>query len=159
MVRQEVIRYFVCFHVLPHGATHFMTGMALGTDIWAAEIVLKLRDTTHPHLMLECVLPFRGQTELWSGVAAQYITRYNSIVSGCDKLTVISENRLISSNSAQNIYYARNQYMVNAADYLLAVYSSRISGGTGKTVRYAMGRVELSVVIDPLTFEIRRQPK
>lgn len=36
------------------GLTVFITGMALGVDIWAAEIVISLRDNGYP-LKLMCV--------------------------------------------------------------------------------------------------------
>ena len=41
------------------GLTVFITGMARGVDIWAAEIVIKLRDAGQP-LKLMCACPYDG---------------------------------------------------------------------------------------------------
>ena len=39
------------------GVTHFISGMALGVDIYAAEIVLNLK-TKYPHITLESAIPW-----------------------------------------------------------------------------------------------------
>ena len=46
------------------GVTHFITGMALGVDIYAAEIVLDLK-SKYPHITLELSLIhiFSGQIQ------------------------------------------------------------------------------------------------
>lgn len=41
-----------------NGYTDFLSGMAEGTDTWAALDVLKLREA-HPELKLHCILPCR----------------------------------------------------------------------------------------------------
>ena len=45
------------------GVRHFLTGMALGVDTWAAEIVLSLRKRWS--LTLEAVIPCKGQDARW----------------------------------------------------------------------------------------------
>ena len=42
------------------GVSTFITGMALGTDIWAAEIVLELKKT-HSDIQLIAAIPHEGQ--------------------------------------------------------------------------------------------------
>ena len=42
------------------GVTTFLSGMALGTDLWCAQIVLDLRKE-NPALQLHCILPCEGQ--------------------------------------------------------------------------------------------------
>ena len=50
----------------------------------------------------------------------------------------------------------RNRYMVDHADFIIAVWDGRPSG-TGKTVTYARGRnVKSIIVIDPVTLAVRR---
>ena len=50
----------------------------------------------------------------------------------------------------------RNRYMVDHADFIIAVWDGRPSG-TGKTVTYARGRNGKSIiVIDPVTLAIER---
>ena len=46
------------------GFTTFITGMAQGVDIWAAEIVLRLRSTYD--IKLICACPFDGFDNTWN---------------------------------------------------------------------------------------------
>ena len=47
------------------GFVTFISGMAHGVDIWAAEIVLRLRDEGKP-IHLICASPFEGFERSWS---------------------------------------------------------------------------------------------
>lgn len=47
------------------GFVTFISGMARGVDIWAAEIVLRLRDEGMP-IHLICASPFEGFERSWS---------------------------------------------------------------------------------------------
>ena len=49
---------------LADGMNVFISGMARGVDIWAAEIVLKLRKK-NPEIKLICASPFEGFEESW----------------------------------------------------------------------------------------------
>lgn len=46
------------------GVTHFLSGMAQGADLWAAQAVLTLREA-NPALNLHCILPCEGQADKW----------------------------------------------------------------------------------------------
>ena len=52
------------------GVTEYFTGGADGTDCWAAEIVLSMREK-NPVLKLRCVLPYEGQADRWSNSARE----------------------------------------------------------------------------------------
>ena len=54
---------------------HFISGMALGVDIIAAEIVLDLK-SHHPDITLECALPCKNQSEKWND---ESILRYINV--------------------------------------------------------------------------------
>ena len=45
--------------------THFISGMAQGVDMYAAEIVLDLKQT-YPYITLECAIPYEEQAAHWS---------------------------------------------------------------------------------------------
>ena len=62
----EVIRWLneQIFHAVNDGYTDFITGMQRGVDIWAAEVVLKLRKECKP-LRLIAACAFRGMENLW----------------------------------------------------------------------------------------------
>ena len=47
------------------GLNVFITGMARGVDIWAAQIVLKLRDEGC-NVRLICACPYEGSERSWS---------------------------------------------------------------------------------------------
>lgn len=59
------------------GFVTFITGMARGVDIWAAEIVLRLRDDGQP-IHLICASPFEGFEQSWD---ANWKRRYTEVMS------------------------------------------------------------------------------
>ena len=52
------------------GYTDFFSGMAEGTDAWAALAVLALKKE-NPALRLHCLLPHEGQADKWSDSARE----------------------------------------------------------------------------------------
>jgi len=58
------------------GVMGFLSGMAEGTDVYCAEIILALREK-NPTLKLHCILPCTAQADKWS-VSAQ--ERYRAIL-------------------------------------------------------------------------------
>lgn len=51
--------------IIENGVTHFISGMAMGVDIYAAEAVLELKEK-YPHITLECAIPCETQANRWS---------------------------------------------------------------------------------------------
>ena len=68
-----------------NGVTHFISGMAIGVDMFAAEIVLGLK-AIYPNITLECAFPCETQAAKWS---ENLRDRYFDIASKCDKETLI----------------------------------------------------------------------
>lgn len=123
--------------------THFISGMALGIDTYAAEMVLDLK-TDFPFITLECALPCETQAAKWS---ERYRNRYFGIVERCDKETILQ--RHYSSDCMQK----RNRYMVENADFVLAVWDGSPSG-TGMTVTYAHSLGKSVWTLDPNTLSV-----
>ena len=75
-------------------------------------------------------------------------------------LSIHSHRTLPERNNGyfDGCYQARNRYMVDAADALLAVCREGASGGTQYTVEYAWQKNRELVVIDPDTLERRLLP-
>ncbi len=121
------------------GYTDFLSGMAEGTDTWAALAVLALRNE-YPALKLHCVLPCKGQTNGWSASAREL---YYSILDRADDVTYVSREY------SKNCMLRRNRYLVDHAACLLAVYNGEQRGGTAMTVRYARKLEREVVIIDP----------
>ena len=107
--------------------TKFISGMALGTDMWASEIVLDLKDE-YPDSTLEATVPCRTQTASWN---VRSKARYEKLLSLCDEVTVLQEEY------TYDCMMKRNKYMVQKADYVIAVWNGKPSG-TGKTIQYAI---------------------
>ena len=123
--------------------THFISGMALGIDTYAAEIVLDLK-SQFPFISMECALPCETQAAKWS---ERYRNRYFGIVAQCDKET------LLQTHYTPDCMQKRNRYMVEHADLILAVWDGQPSG-TGMTVTYAHSLGKPVWTLDPNTFSV-----
>ena len=121
------------------GYTDFLSGMAEGTDTWAALAVLALKKE-NPALKLHCVLPCEGQADEWSASAREL---YFSILEQADEIVYV--NREYS----KNCMLKRNRYLVDHAACLLAVYNGEQRGGTAMTVRYARKLGREIIVLNP----------
>ena len=122
--------------------------MAQGTDCWAAQAVLSLRET-NPTLKLHCILPCEGQPDKWSPA---YQALYHSIL--------VHSNSTVYTSRA---YYsgcmlARNLYLAKHASIVLAVYNGDRRSGTAATLRYAYKLNREILLIDPVTRNFRRIP-
>lgn len=131
-LRAEILR------LIDEGVTHFLTGMAQGVDLYAAELVLDLKQD-HPELTLECAIPCETQAVGWPESIRD---RYFSIAERCDKETMLQ--RCYTPDCMAK----RNQYMVDHADVILAVWNGRPSG-TGQTVWYARAKGKPVRILTP----------
>lgn len=113
--------------IIENGVEHFISGGALGVDTWAMEAVVSLKEK-HPHITLECALPY---AEMPDRFKPEDKNRYDSIMTHCDVATVVCP-----ANTGRECMDKRNQYMVDHAGYLIAVWFG-IMTGTGRTVKYA----------------------
>ena len=127
--------------LIEKGYTHFMSGMAEGTDVWAAQSVLAFREE-NPALKLHCILPCFNQSEEWS---ASSQARYRSILEHADSVIFINRE------DKKDCMLERNRFLVSYAATVLAVYNGERRGGTAATVRYARRLGREVIVIDPLT--------
>lgn len=126
------------------GVTTFITGMAQGVDQWAALSVLKLRQNL-PTLRLMCALPCEDQTKGWTDAAK---AQYDAIIGQADAVHYVS--RIYT----KDCMIERNHWMVDHADFVLAVYDGSYRGGTAATVRYAQKKDRVLISIDPANFKV-----
>ena len=141
---QSRIRERLSAHIeklIGEGVTTFISGMALGVDQWAAEIVLSLK-TTHPHIRLIAAIPFVGQESAW---APSSIRHYNHLIDLCDERVVVSPGGY-SAHKMQ----LRNQWMVDNSTAVIAVWDGS-SGGTGNCVSYARKLHKTIYRLNPLS--------
>ena len=121
------------------GYTDFFSGMAEGTDTWAALAVLALKKE-NPALKLHCVLPCEGQADGWSASAREL---YHSILEQADEVVYVSREY------QDGCMLKRNRYLVDHAACLLAVYNGERRGGTAMTVRYARKLGREIILLNP----------
>lgn len=121
-----------------HGITRYISGLALGIDQIASEIVLMLKKM-YPEITLEGAIPCKTQAIKWTEVQRK---RYENIISGCDITTVLSDEYY------DGCMQARNRYMVDKSDYILGVWDGR-TGGTGSTIKYAQSKGKQIIIINP----------
>ncbi|MDL2300027.1 DUF1273 domain-containing protein [Clostridiaceae bacterium OttesenSCG-928-D20] len=113
--------------LIKKGVTTYLSGMALGVDMWAAELVLELKKE-HRSLRLISVLPCETQAVNWSVAQRE---RYYNILAECD------EEIFVNRQYTRSCMMERNRYLVDHAAHLLAVYDGGGKGGTAYTVKYA----------------------
>lgn len=119
------------------GHTTFISGMAKGTDIVAAEIVLYLR-AQDPRLKLICALPHPGFGQHWLG---GWTERFQQVLAWADL------ERTICPAFSRASYQARNEWMVHHSDMVIAVFNGE-PGGTKNTLEFAKRNGVPCVIID-----------
>ena len=94
------------------GVTRFYIGGSLGGDIWAGEMILRLKEQPgYEAIELVVVIPYRGHTLNWDDRSQK---RLNFLINHCEEYLVIGDT------NCQENYLKRNYYMVNQTDCVLA---------------------------------------
>ena len=110
-----------------NGITNFISGMAIGFDLLAAEVVLSLRHE-FPAITLTAVLPFREQASRFNELNK---CRYYKCLSQADDMVILS------NDYTAKCYLERDRFMVEHSSLLIACYDGRNRGGTFWTVNFA----------------------
>ena len=108
------------------GYTDFISGMQRGVDIWAAEIVLKLKAEEKP-VKLIAACAWNGMEDRWE---QNWQERYKAILKEADKIVYVSKY------PGRAAFFERNHWMVDHSSRLIGVYTGA-PGGTKETVWYA----------------------
>lgn len=91
----------------------FYVGGTLGVDMWAGEILLRLKETLgYEDIELVVVIPFLGHDEKWderSKKRLSFLIQHST------------EHLVIGKQDCKESYIKRNCYMIDHADYLVAV--------------------------------------
>ncbi len=116
-LRRTIIKFY------EDGFTNFLTGMALGFDMMAAKTVLDLKEKC-PEIVLICVVPFAGQADRWSPSKRQ---GYEQILEEADQAITLSQRYY------KGCEMARNRFMLDHSDAVIAYYDGIRTGGTAFT--------------------------
>lgn len=111
---------------IQEGYLTFISGMALGVDIWSAEIVVEEKEN-NPEIKLVCASPYPGFEKNRS--LADRI-KYQFILENADYIINVSDKY------TRFCFQIRNMWMVDRSDRVIAVYNGS-RGGTHNTVEYA----------------------
>ena len=109
------------------GFVTFISGMAWGVDLWAAEIVLRLKAEGYP-IHLIAAVPYDGFEKSWSEEWKQH---YYSVLSNADFV------KYVCDHYHRGCFQIRNEWMVDHSSRLIAVYTGE-PGGTKNTIDYAV---------------------
>lgn len=120
-----------------------ITGMALGVDQWFAWLCVQRG------IPFIAAVPFEGQDERWPKPEAR--DRYQHLLSLAAEVQIVTrltpEDRK-SKPRVSKAMHARNEWMIDSSDHLLAVWDGSY-GGTGNCVQYAYRVGRPMTVINP----------
>jgi len=128
-INEEAVRTILANAVdtaIANGFVTFISGMARGVDIWAAEIVLD-RKMNNPDIRLICALPYPDFERNWRDSWQQ---RYKEIIARADWVKTICPAFSMAS------YQRRNEWMVDHSALVISIYNGTL-GGTRNTLDYA----------------------
>lgn len=121
LLRQQII------DAVDDGYDTFITGMAAGVDMWAAEIVEGLMETNST-LKLYGAYPFRGYDARYK--TDEEIRLTQDIISHATDIIYVNEYY------SSSCMFERNRFMADHSSRMIAVICD-YKTGTGYTVRYA----------------------
>ena len=121
------------------GFRHFISGMAMGCDLYFAEAVLDLRERC-PDVTAEGAVPCPTQAQKWPEALRR---RWRAILDACDLETVVQQNY------DRFCMFRRDRYMVDRSAAVLAVFDGT-PGGTRYTLNYAMDKKREILLLDPV---------
>ena len=125
------------------GYTDFFSGLAPGTDLWAAEYILKKREN-NKNIRLIAAMPYLRHAENFSRSDLDLLEQTE--IKADVLLTVnpdpdITYSRRISSKTSPALYRDRNYFMVDNSSAVIAFLSKCAAiSGTAQTVNYARRR-------------------
>lgn len=128
---------------IDEGFDTFYCGAARGADIMCGECVMDMKEGGLA-VRLVCVIPFRDQAASWGD---WWRMRYWQLCREAD------QNILLSEEFSKGCFHARNRYMVDHADRVIAIYNGDGRGGTAYTVEYAKRMGKEIIIIDPKTMQ------
>lgn len=123
----------------------FVSGMALGVDTWAARLILRLRDT-YPQIKLIAAIPCANHSTKWNQESKD---EWQLIIDKADAVRQVS-NEPYTHWCMQK----RNEWMVDRADKVIAVWNGEEKGGTYNCIKYAEKKNVDITVLNPFSLEI-----
>lgn len=122
------------------GVRRFLVGGGLGVDLWAGEILLRLKEQPeYSDIELAVVLPFPGHDEQWDARSRE-------------RLAFLIRNSVecvtVGKTAERESYVQRNRYMVDHVNCLLAVYDGESDQRSMimQMVNYASSKIPVTLI-------------
>lgn len=132
------------------GVRRFLVGGSLGVDMWSGEILLRLKEQPeYNDIELVIVLPYPGHDAQWDERSK---TRMAFLLKHC------TEHVTVGNECCAQSYKKRNRYLVDQADYLIAVYDNdrSLRSETSQITGYAQKKKLHIILIHPDTAVVSR---
>jgi len=131
------------------GYEWFISGLATGTDLWAAEHILKKKQV-NSSIRLAGAMPYLRHAEHFPAAQKMLLEK---VEQGCDRLITVNPDpqAFYNKGPGRNLYRDRNYYMVDSSSAVIAfIDGGRSWSGTHQTVNYGnrTGRLIKSFGLD-----------
>ncbi len=129
------------------GMRTFISGMADGTDLCCAGIVLSMKHSgRYEGIRLVCAVPYPEQFREMQTAADSYI--YNACLHGCDEAV------LVNPGFSTGCYRRRNAFMVDHSSRIICVFDPRLGpSGTMQTISFAK-RSGLTLISEDISRDV-----
>lgn len=119
------------------GYNHFISGLAVGTDLWAADYILR-KKKSDSSISLIGAMPYLRHAELFPSSYRELLRKTEL---GADRLICVNSNPDIifsRKGKGSELYRDRNYFMVDNASAVIAFFNSGENfSGTAQTLNYA----------------------
>lgn len=94
-----------------------------------------------PYILIK---PFEGQEKRWPKKAQE---KYANLETHARKTIVVSHINSKNYHEVVKALYKRNQFMIDKADYVVAIWNGDKKGGTAHAMRYAKAQGKTTIII------------
>ena len=132
-----------CIDILAEeGCSCFIDGLASGTDLWAAEHILHLKNEGSD-IQLIGVMPFLSHAAKHSSRDTELLRRVElraDMLVTTDSDPLMSYGKRRGDHLSPDVYRVRNYFMVDNSSAVIAFLNEGTMSGTLQTVNYALRR-------------------
>lgn len=124
------------------GYTNFISGLAMGTDLWAADYIIKKR-RINKNIRLFGAMPYLRHAERYP---LSYVELLRNVEKSADLLITVNDNPdimygspSVNKKNSKTLYRDRNYYMIDHSSAVIAFFNDNCNwSGTAQTLNYAV---------------------